>query len=110
MVDYTDRITYTSKDVRIVAATCVCTALAWDDATISTPSIGVNIGSAETIPLPAANTGARSTNAAFDSCYQSSNDCTTGGSFQAGSIKYDDGVTVGGTTLPTWITFSSTGN
>ena len=108
--DYTSVVTYTSKVVQIVAATCDCTALAWDDATISTPSIGVNIGSTETIPLPVANTAARSTNAAFDNCYQSSNDCGIGGSFQAGSIKYDDGVTVGGTTLPSWITFSSTGN
>ena len=79
--DYTNIVTYTSKTVKVVAATCDCTALAWDDATISTPSIGVNIGSAETIPLPAANTGARSTNAAFDNCYQSSNDCGIGGSF-----------------------------
>lgn len=36
-------------------------------------------------------------------------ECATTGSFQAGSIKLDDGVTVGGTTLPSWITFSSTG-
>lgn len=110
LVDYTDVKTYTSKAVKIVRATCDCTALAWDDATISTPSIGVNIGSTETVPLPQANTGARSTNAAFDTCYQTANDCGTGGSFQAGSIKYDDGVTSGGTTLPSWITFSSSGN
>ena len=113
LVDYTDRKTYTSKAVKVVKATCDCTALAWDDAVVATPSIGVNIGSTETLPLPVANTGARSTNSAFDACYQTgdgSTDCGTGGSFQAGSIKYDDGVTAGGITLPSWITFSSTGN
>ena len=110
LVDYTDVKTYTSKVIRVVAATCDCSALAWDDATISTPSIGVNIGSTETLPLPVANTAARATNAAFDHCYQSSNDCATTGSFQAGSVKYDDGVTAGGTTLPGWISFSSSGS
>jgi len=100
LADYTNIKTYTSKAVKVLRASCDCTALAWDDATIATPTIAVNVGSTETIPLPVANTSARSTNAAFDSCYQTSNDCTTGGSFQAGSIKYDDGVTSGGTTLP----------
>ena len=69
LVDYTDVKTYTSKAVKIIRATCDCSALAWDDATIATPTVAVNIGATVTIPLPAPNTSARSTNAAFDACY-----------------------------------------
>ena len=81
LVDYADVKTYTQKDIKVVAATCDCTALAWDDPSLSTPTIEVNIGSTETIPVPVENTGARSTNAAFDNCYQTAQDCATTGSF-----------------------------
>lgn len=55
LVDYTDIVTYTAKIVQVVAATCDCTALAWDNPSAITPTIQVNIGSTETIPLPAEN-------------------------------------------------------
>ena len=55
LVDYTNIVTYTSKIVRVVAATCDCTALTWDNPSAITPTIAVNIGSTETIPLPAEN-------------------------------------------------------
>lgn len=74
-------VTYTSWVVRITAASCDCTALAWDSPSTTAATVAVNIGSAETIPPPVANTGARSTNAGFDYCYQSAQDCGTGGSF-----------------------------
>ena len=112
--DYTDVKTYTTWDVQVNAASCDCTALLWDAPTIATPSVAVNIGSAETIPVPVANTSNRSTNAGFDYCYASNSEaadsCDLGGTFGAGSITYDDGVTSGGTTLPSWITFSSSGS
>ena len=104
--------TYTSKVVQVVAANCDCSALAWDAPTITPVSIGVNIGASPTIPPPAANTGARTGNAAFDACYYPAGvaSCPITGSFQAGSVKYDDGSTAGGIALPSWITFSSTGS
>ena len=110
--DYTNVKTYTTHVIQVVAATCDCSALAWDAPTVSTPTIGVNIGDSPTIPVPNANTAARSTNAAFDACYYPAGvaSCPVTGSFQAGSIKYDDGATAGGVSLPSWITFSSTGN
>lgn len=69
LVDYTDIKTYTSKAIKIVKATCDCSALAWDDASITPSTVAVNVGATITVPPPVANTSARSTNAAFDSCY-----------------------------------------
>jgi hypothetical protein len=107
--DYTsdNRESYTQVDFVISEVSCVCTALAWDD-----PSSGVTVGSTiladgsastQTLAPPVANTGARSTNAAFDKCYLTSNDCVTTGAFD--SLTWDDGT--GAAALPSWITFTS---
>lgn len=81
LVDYPTIKTYTSKIVRITAATCDCTALAWDIPTVATATVSVAIASTQTIVLPVPNTDARATNAAFDSCYQNASPCATTGSF-----------------------------
>lgn len=108
--DYTaqTRESYTQVDIQITAAGCVCSALAWDDpsSSVDAGSIAVSTSaSTQTLVLPVANTSARSTNAAFDKCYISSQACDEGGAFD--SVTWDDGT--GATTLPSWITFSSSG-
>jgi hypothetical protein len=108
LTDYPNVFSYNQVDVEITAAACDCSLLAWDNPTTSTPTIFVGTGSTETIPPPIVNTGARSTSAAFDNCYLTSADCDEEGAYQAGSITYDDGTNAG-TTLPAWITFSSSG-
>ena len=73
-------------------------------------TVAVGTPQSPTIPVPTADTSARSSNTAFDKCYLSgSTDCAETGSFSASDVTYDDG-TPSGTTLPSWITFSSTGN
>lgn len=55
--------------------------------------------------MPAANTGARSTVAAFDKCYFNSGTCAVDGVID--SVTWDDGT--GAAALPGWITFTSSG-
>lgn len=108
--DYTSytRESYTLINIVINEVTCSCTALAWDD-----PSSGVTVSSAilaaasssQTLANPVANTGARTTNRAFDKCYLNSQDCATTGAYT--SLQWDNGT--GATTLPSWITFTSSG-
>jgi hypothetical protein len=110
--DYTYIKTYTAKSVQITAATCVCSHLRWDAPTKATPTFAVAATGTPTLTPPVVNKGAQATVAAFDSCYKVGTPapgCAETGKFNAGSIKYDDGVTAGGTTLPTWISFSSSG-
>ncbi len=110
---YPNIVTWTAKTIEITAPACSCTDLAWDAPTVATPTFTVPDAGTATLTLPNPNTGARSTNAAFDACYNISpiQGCANTGSFQAGSIKYDDdAVTAGGAALPAWITFSSSGN
>jgi hypothetical protein len=77
LTDYTSytRESYTLLNIVISQTGCNCAALAWDD-----PSSGVDVGAVtagtgaqtKTFAPPVANTGARSTNAAFDKCYLTS--------------------------------------
>lgn len=109
---YTNIATYTPKTIAITAPTCSCTSLAWDAPVIATPTLPVPTAATETLTLPNPNTGATATDATFAACYNiaPTPGCPNTGSFLAGSIKYDDDVTVGGANLPSWITFSSSGN
>ena len=86
--------------------------MAWDDPTsgvvVSSTILAGTSASTQTLAVPTANTDARTTNAAFDKCYidsDSSNDCASTGAFD--SLTWDDGT--GATTLPSWITFTSSG-
>jgi hypothetical protein len=113
--DYTsdNRESYTQVNIVINEVTCDCSAMAWDD-----PTSGVTVSSAilagtgsstQTLAVPGSNTGARTSNTAFDKCFidsDSSNDCATTGAFD--SLTWDDGT--GATTLPSWITFTSSGS
>ena len=112
--DYTsdNRESYTQVNIVINEVTCDCSALAWDDptsgVTVSSTILAGTSASTQTLAVPVANTGARSTNAAYDKCYidgDSGNDCATTGAYD--SLTWDDGT--GATTLPSWITFSSSG-
>ena len=111
--DYTSytRESYTQVDIVISQTGCNCAALAWDDPTsgVSGGDIAAGVSAVtKTLAVPVANTGARSTNAAFDKCYidsDSSNDCAETGAYD--SLTWDDGT--GATNLPSWITFSSSG-
>ena len=106
--DYTSytRESYTLINIRITAAGCDCTALAWDD-----PTSGIDVGAitagvasvTKTLAPPLANTDARSTDAGFDKCYLIGSDCAETGVYE--SLTWDDGT--GATTLPSWITFTS---
>ena len=111
LVDYPNVVTYTLKNIEITAPACDCSALAWDAPVVATPTFAVAATGTPTLTLPVANTSAKSTNAPYAACYNiaPASGCAETGRFSAGSIKYDDGVTSGGTTLPSWITFSSTG-
>ena len=98
----------TTIAVTINPISCDCSLLAWG-APSSALAISVNVDattSSTSVPDPTADTSARSTSTAFDACYQTSNDCATTGSYGSGSIKYDDGATSGGVTLPSWITWN----
>lgn len=109
---YTNVSTYTAKTIAITAPACSCASLAWDAPAIATPTFTVPDAGTHTLTLPNPNTAATATDATFASCYNiaPTPGCANSGSFLAGSVKYDDDVTVGGTTLPSWITFSSSGN
>ena len=90
----------------------MCSALAWDAPSTAAVTVAVNINGTPTVVKPVANTSARTSNAGFDYCYVGSGQtpCAETGSWQAGSIKYDDGTTAGGIALPNWIVFSPSGN
>lgn len=58
LVDYTYIKTYTAKSVQITAATCVCSALAWDAPAVLTPTVAVASTENPTVTPPVANKGA----------------------------------------------------
>ena len=109
--DYTSytRESYTLFNVVVTSASCDCSALAWTDPTsgVSGGSIAAGVSAqSKTLAVPVASTAARSTNTAFDKCYLSgTTDCAETGAYD--SLQWDDGT--GATTLPSWITFSSSG-
>jgi len=62
--------------------------------------------SSQTLVPPDSNTSATSTDRAFEKCYKSGEaGCATTGAFD--SVQWDNGS--GATSLPSWITFSSSG-
>ena len=113
--DYTsdNRESYTQVNIVINEVTCDCSAMAWDDptsgVTVSSVILAGTGSSTQTLAVPGSNTDARTSNTAFDKCFidsDSSNDCATTGAFD--SLTWDDGT--GATTLPSWITFTSSGS
>ena len=107
--EYTSRTNYSQLTITITEIGCDCSALAWDNPSHLTPTVAVGTPSTQTVPIPTANTAATATNNAFQKCYLNSGTCATTGSFlDSTGIKYDDGTTAGGVTLPSWITYTST--
>ena len=80
---------------------CSCSALGWTAPTPVTATINVAATGTPTIPAPVSDTSATATNTAFNSCYETGNDCATTGSYPASSIVQDDG-----SALPSWITWN----
>ena len=93
--------------VTIQSLTCSCSAMAWTAPTVL--AVSVNVDATQTVtnvPAPVSDTSARSSNPAFNACYEAGNDCVTTGSYGSSALKYDDGATSGGVTLPSWITWN----
>ena len=107
---YTSRTSTSTFAVTISTVSCDCSALSFTAPSATAVSVNVDASTTSSVPSPVADTSARSSNVAFDACYQTSNDCATTGSYAAGSIKYDDGATSGGVTLPSWITWNDSTN
>ena len=81
--------------------------MAWTAPTVL--AVSVNVDATQTVtnvPAPVSDTSARSSNPAFNACYEAGNDCVTTGSYGSSALKYDDGATSGGVTLPSWITWN----
>ena len=110
MVDYPSQLQYTAFTVNIGEASCDCTALLWTNPSYTTVNIAVASTDTPTVPLPTADTSNRSSNTAFDKCYVGGGSCATTGSFASADVRYDDGTPSGTTTLPGWITFTSSGS
>ena len=88
--------------ITITNVSCDCSALAWTAPTAATGTVQIDATDTSiTVPAPTADTSARSSNAAFDACYELSTDCATTGTYASGSIKYSDG-----NALPSWITWN----
>ena len=106
MSDYTSKLSYTAFIVTVTRAGCDCTAMLWNDPATTTATVSVGSTNTEAVPLPQADTSARSTNAAFDNCYTVGAGCATDGVFSAGSI------TLSGTDANSlsWVSFTSAGN
>ena len=109
LVSYTSQTQYTAFTVNINEATCDCTALLWTNPATTSVALAVGSSDTPTFPLPTSDDSNRSSNTAFDKCYVSGANCPTTGSFSASDVKYDDG-TPSGTSLPAWITFTTTGS
>ena len=74
-----------------------------------TPTVAVGTPHTGTVPVPTADDSLKTSINDFEKCYVGGGTCATTGSFLANTgIKYDDG-TASGTTLPSWITYTSTG-
>ena len=60
------------------------------------------------VPIPTSDNSDIATVNDFQKCYLDSGTCAETGAFaDATGLMYDDGTTVGGITLPTWITYTS---
>ena len=76
-----------------------------------TQTVAVGTPYTGTVPVPTANTALTATVNDFEKCYLNGGSCAETGVFaDATGITYDDGSTVGGVTLPSWITYTTTGN
>ena len=110
LVDYTSQTQYSSFTVNIGETTCDCTALLWTSPSVTSVSLAVGSTDTPTFPLPTADTTNTASNNAFAKCYAGSSPpgCASTGSFSASDVKYDDG-SASGTSLPSWMTFTTSG-
>lgn len=105
---YTSRVGYTQLDVVVNSVGCQCSHLQWDNPTHVTQTVAVGTPYTGNVPIPTANTSLTATINEFQKCYLNGGTCSETGSFATSTgITYDDGVTSGGTTLPSWITYTS---
>ena len=87
--------------VTISTLSCSCAAMAWSAPTTQTVTVNIDatldlpvtqVGSDPYFPQPVADDSAKSTNAAFNACWEASTPCTTGGSYTDTNVKYDPGT------------------
>jgi hypothetical protein len=109
IVDYNSQTQYSSFTVNIGEATCDCSALLWTNPSATTVTLAVGSTDTPTFPLPTQDTTNTATNNAFAKCFAGDSPvgCASTGSFAASDVKYDDG-TPSYTTLPSWMTFTTT--
>ena len=83
-------------------ASCSCSAMAWTAPSITTATVNVDASATPSVPAPASDDSAKTTNIAFGTCFESGGGgCTTTGSYGSGSIVQTDG-----SALPSWITWN----
>ena len=101
--DWSGPSTTSTIGVTINTIGCACTSLGWGAPTAVTATVAINASDTPTVPAPVSNTDARSSDAAFDSCYSNSpaTPCATTGTYAASSIVLSDG-----SALPSWITWN----
>ena len=98
--------TASTVSVTLQVTSCDCSALAWTAPSISKVNVNIDASDTPSVPVPSSDTSARSTNFAFDQCYQDGGTCATTGAYSASSdFTFDDGT--GATTLPSWITWNT---
>ena len=108
---YNAVVAYTQLDITITEAGCDCSYLAWDNPSHVTATVAVGTPYTGTVPVPTGNNAATSTVNDFQKCYLNGGTCAETGSYAASTgITYDDGSTAGGVTLPSWITYTSSGS
>ena len=107
---YTSRTGYTQLDITITEVGCDCSYLQWVNPSHLTPTVAVGTPYTGTVPVPTADDSLKTTVNDFEKCYLNSGTCAETGQFLSSTgIKYDDNSTTGGITLPSWITYTSTG-
>lgn len=106
---YTSRTAYTQLDITITEVGCDCSYLQWVNPSHLTPTVAVGTPYTGTVPAPTSDDSLKTTINDFEKCFLGSG-CPDTGQFLANTgIKYDDKTTSGGTTLPSWITYTSSG-
>ena len=75
-----------------------------------TPTVAVGTPYTGTVPVPTADDSLKTTVNDFEKCYLNTGCPDTGQFLASTGIMYDDNATTGGVTLPSWITYTSSGS
>lgn len=86
--------------VTITTLSCDCSAMVWTAPTLQTVTVNVaatldlpvtQVSSNKFFPAPVSSDAAKSTNAAFNACWEASTPCVTTGSYASANVKADLG-------------------